>query len=194
MRGLRIAGCVASAAMCVLTGCHHRAPVRAAVPPPPPPTTAEPVMVSVPPPTHRSTVQRGDVLTSSSIPVLHPVRPPKKPPKRARPATQVAVNNAPAAPPPAVSPPPPPPARSLGQLTTSTEDPSVTREAAAQALRREQERIAAIPGAVQAAHASEIEQAKRFVKSASDSWNASDYAATVALSTKARVLLDDLLK
>lgn len=194
MRGLRIAGCVASAAMCLLTGCHHRAPVRAAVPPPPPPASAGPVMVSVPPPTHRLTDESGEIPTRSSIPVINPVRPPKKPPKRTRPATQVATNSAPAATPPVVSPPTPSPASSLGQLTTSTEDSSVTREVAAQALRREKERIAAIPNAVQAAHASEIEQAKRFVKSASDSWNASDYAATVALSTKARVLLDDLLK
>ena len=192
---VRRAGCGAAlAALCLLAGCHHHAAVRTVAPPPPPAANIGPVMVSVPPPTHRSTDVPDGVDTSSTIPVVKPVRPPRKPARRPQPAPVVAANT------PAVTPPqpaaavPPPASVSLGQLTSSTNDPAATRDGAAQALRRERERFAAIPSGVQAAHAAEIDQARRFLKSASESWAASDYAATLALTTKARVLLDDLLK
>ena len=186
----------ALAAVCLLAGCHHHAAVRAVALPPPAPANAGPVMVSVPPPTHRSTDVPAGVATSSDIPVVKPVRPPRKSARRPQPAPPVvAVNNPAAIAVPAPAPVAPPSAAvSLGQLTSSTDDPAATRDGAAQALRRERDRFATIPGPVQTAHATEIEQARRFLKSAADSWNASDYAATLALATKARVLLDELLK
>lgn len=186
----------ALAAVCLLTGCHHHAAVKQTVVLPPPAPNAGPVMVSVPPPTHVSTDASGEVPTRSDIPVVKPVRPPKKAPRRAPPV--VAVNTPPptppAAPQPTASASAAGPTLNLGQLTSSTDDPTVTRDGAAQALRRERDRIAAIPASVQNAHPAEIDQARRFLKAASDSWNAADYAGTLTLTTKARVLLDDLLK
>ena len=178
------------AAVCLLTGCHHRAFVPAMAPPMAPPADAGPVMVSVPPPTHHS----GDVPVTvrSEIPVVKAVKPPRKVTRRTPAQAAVAVNTQSAS----TAPPATPPAASvnLGQLTSSTDDPTATRDAAASALRRERDRMAGISGPVLAAHSNEIEQARRFLKSAADSWNAADYAGTLTLTTKARVLLDDLLK
>ncbi|WP_419803874.1 hypothetical protein [Terriglobus sp.] len=190
-------GCGAALVLaCLLTGCHHHAPVRAVVPPPPPPANAGPVMVSVPPPTHRSTDTPDSIMTSSNIPVVKPVRPPRRSSRRSQAQAPAVAQNGPT--PPAVQPPiastATPPALDLGQLTTSTDDPAATRDGAAQAIRRERDRVRAIPGPVLSAHPTEIDQARRFLKSASDSFSSSDYAAAIALTTKARVLLDDLLK
>ena len=189
--------CVALGLLCLLAGCHRHAPVVTAAPPPPPTASAGPVMVSVPPPTHHSTDTPGEVATSSSIPVVKPVRPPRKPSRRSQPAaTQNPAPNttAVAAVAQPQAPPTPKATQSLGQLTASTDDPAATRDGAAQAIRRERDRIASMPATTQSAHTAEMEQARRFLKSAVDSWNASDYVAALALSTKTRVLLDDLLK
>lgn len=195
MSGRRIAGCVVSASLMLLAGCHHRVPARTTVTPPPLAPAAGPVvMVSVPPPTHHSSDFPGEVPTTSNIPVVKPVKPPKRLPRRSQPSTPPATVTAPpaATPPPAAAAATPTAAQTLGQLTASTNDPAATRAGAAEALRHEHDRFVAIPGAVQASHQSEFDQARRFLKSASDALEASDFVGALALTTKARVLLDDL--
>ncbi|GAA3767922.1 hypothetical protein GCM10022270_30800 [Terriglobus aquaticus] len=130
--------------------------------------------------------------------MVKPVKPTHRVTRRPSPptiATNVPPAGTPAAPTPGTTATSAPAAAvNLGQLTSGTDDPAATRDGAANAMRRERDRLAGINATVQASHPGEIEQARRFLKSASDSWNAADYSATLALTTKARVLLDDLLK
>lgn len=193
MKSRVLTGSAALAASCLLSGCHHRAAVTAIAPPPVAPATAGPVMVSVPPPTHHSGDMPDGVAVRSTIPVVKPVSPPRRIFRRSSPpavASTTPAVTAPTAPVAVAS----APAVNLGQLTSSTDDPAATRDGAANAIRRERDRLAGVSASLQSTHASEVEQARRFLKSASDSWNAADYSATLALATKARVLLDDLLK
>ena len=192
----RLASGAATSLLLLLAGCHHHTVVPVVAAPPAPAVSAGPVLVSVPPPTHRSTDMPDAIPTVSNIPVVKPVKPPRKFMHRPQPAPPAVTANSgatPATPPsPRAATPPPVAAESLGQLTASTDDPSATRDGAAQAIRRQRSRLVALSSSVQAEHSAEVEQLRRFLKSAADSWKAADYTAAITLATKARVLLDDL--
>ncbi len=183
---------VATVLAFTLWGC-VRTPAKVVSTPPPPSIPAGPVMVSVPPPTHRSTSFSVETTSAANIPVVQPVPQPKKKQRRSN-TVIAAATPSPAAAAPVQLSPPAHPVQSLGKLTAETDNPSAARAESEQALRTQLERINTLPSRTQVAHPAEVEQARRFLKDAADSWKAADYADSSALVTKAKVLLDDLLK
>jgi hypothetical protein len=170
----------ALAALLPLTGCAHRAKV-AAVPLPPV------AMVTVPPPTHPTEPLPEEPVAETPV-VLPPPAPPKKPsPPRHR-STPPPVQTAVAAP-------PPPAPIDLGQLTTGGD---ATNSAAMQQtedlMRAQQKRLIGIPTAVVALHTQQIEQARLFLRQADEAWKKLDVEGARTLSTKAKVLLDEVLE
>ncbi len=168
----RAIGLGALGAALLLTGCHRKTVLVAALPPVPPP-----VMITVPPLTHPTEpeaempLEEAEALTDLL---------PRRVVYRFRPWPVQQVVLAPA----------PPPPLELGQLTAG--DTAPLRQQADDLLRSQQRRLNATPTATAALHSQQIEQARLFLKQADDAWQKSDVDGTLTLATKAKVLLDEI--
>ena len=165
-----------------LAGCHRNPKVIAAAAPPPPPLET----VSVPPPTHPTEpMPEAPVIASPDLPLtVPPVRRPQPP--RRRPAPTPQTQTAAAAPAPAPM--------DLGNLTTGGESTNTALlQQTDDLLKAQTRRLNAIPSATIALHSQQIEQARLFLKQASDAWTKQDIEGARTLATKAKVLLDEVL-
>ncbi|WP_157178277.1 hypothetical protein [Terriglobus roseus] len=164
-----------------LAGCHRNPKIVAAATPPPPPVE----MISVPPPSHPTEpLPEEPVIASPELPlVVPPVRRPQPPRRRSTPAappTQTAV----AAPPP----------MDLGNLTTGGESTNTALlQETDDLLKTQTRRLAGISTATIALHTQQVEQARLFLKQASDAWTKQDIEGARTLATKAKVILDEVL-
>ena len=61
-------------------------------------------------------------------------------------------------------------------------------------IHSETQRVNGLQGSFVNDHKADVEQARLYIRQAQESWNASDVEAAHTLATKAKVLLDDLLK
>ena len=179
LRLLVLMGCVVW-----LAGCRHKAATLVV-----PPTAPEiaPVMVSVPPPTHPT-----EPLPAATVPVAEghaPVVPPPKRPHKHKAAPAPPVQVAVVAPPPAAA---AAPAIALGQLSAGGDAGSGLRAETETMLAVQMQRLDRLPTAVAAAHAADVEQARRFLKGADEAWKTGDVEGAHTLVVKAKVLLDDL--
>jgi hypothetical protein len=172
---------VSICAVASLTGCHHKV-VIAATPPPPPVE-----MVSVPPPSHRAEpLPEEPVIASPALTLpVPPVRRPQLPRRRQTaippPPTQTAV----------VAPPP----MDLGNLTTGGESTNTALlQQTDDLLKAQTRRLNAVPTATVVLHTQQIEQARLFLKQASDAWAKQDIEGARSLATKAKVILDEVLE
>ena len=164
-----------------LAGCHRNPKVVSAATPPPPPVE----MVSVPPPSHPTEpIPEEPVIASPELPLtVPPVRRPQPPRRRPAPAppTQTAV----------VAPPP----MDLGNLTTGGESTNTSLlNETDDLLRTQRRRLAAISAATIALHTQQVEQARLFLKQATDAWTKQDIEGARTLATKAKVVLDEVLE
>lgn len=143
-------------------------------------------MVSVPPPTHPTeplpSAAPAVVVTPAPIVVV-----PRKV-RRRKPAPVAPVQVA-VVPPPASA-----PSIVLGQLSAGGEAGSGSRSETEGLLAAQKSRLERLSLAVATAHAADVEQARRFLKSAEEAWKTSDLEGAHTLALKAKVLLDDLTK
>ena len=145
-------------------------------------------MVSVPPPTHPT-----EPLPSTSVPAAAAPFPIVTPPRR--PHRKKAVPAPPPAPPQvAVTTTAPPPSIELGQLSAGGGSGTGLRSETYTLLTTEKLRLEKLPATIAATHAADVEQARRFLKSAEDAWKAGDVEGAHTLAVKAKVLVDDLSK
>ena len=63
-----------------------------------------------------------------------------------------------------------------------------------QAVAAQKQRLDKLPAPVVATHGTEVEQVRRFLRSAEDAWNTGDVEGAHTLAAKAKVMLDDLQK
>ena len=176
--GLRI---VLSLLVLTLAGCHRNPKVVAVVAPPPPPLET----VDVPPPSHPTEpLPEEPVIASPDLPLtVPPVRRPQPP--RRRPAPAPPTQTAAATPAPAPM--------DLGNLTTGGESTNTALlQQTDDLLKAQTRRLNAIPTATIALHTQQVEQARLFLKQASDAWAKQDIEGARTLATKAKVLLDEV--
>lgn len=180
----RLAAPLALASLLVLAGCRHRQPKLAAAVPLPP--DIHPVMVSVPPPTHPT-----EPLPEPEKSVVQEVIPPPPPPKKVRKKRAVPVPPAPAAPVQVAAATPP---ISLGQLSAGGDAGSALRSETEQLAAAQKQRLDHLPAPLAAAHTTEVDQVRRFLKGADSAWQSGDVEGAHTLALKAKILLDDLLR
>lgn len=176
MRLARLGLCLGFCCL-LIAGCHRRSVVIA--PPAPPP----PAMVSVPPPTHRTEPLPGIPLEEIANPELQISRRslPRFRPLHATKAQLAGLKPLPAP-------------IDLGQLTVGGETANTTlRQQTEDLLRSQQRRLATLPRSIVGLHTHQVQQAKLFLKQADEAWAKQDVEGTRTLSTKAKVLLDELL-
>ncbi len=181
----------------LLSGCHRHAKQVFALPPAPP--EIAPVMVSVPPPTHPT-----EPLPAPIKPVVTVAPPPEKPAKkpsrirRVPPATTAIQPPASGLPAPAqtasAATPPAAPPISLGQLSAGGETAGNLRQQTIDLIHSQTQRVSGLQNAFVNEHKDDVEQTRLYIRQAQESWNTSDVEAAHTLATKAKVLLDDLLK
>ena len=179
-----------------LAGCHRHSKQVLALPPAPPETA--PVMVSVPPPSHPT-----EPLPATPRPVMA-VAPPKEKPARkpsrtrrtpsAATAPAATANTAPAATPPVQTATASTPAISLGQLSAGGETTGTLRQQTINLIHSQTQRVNGLQASFINDHRTDVEQTRQYIRQAQEAWNTSDVEAAHTLATKAKVLLDDLLK
>jgi hypothetical protein len=82
----------------------------------------------------------------------------------------------------------------LGNLTTGGESTNAAlRQETDDLLKTQTRRLSSIPSATVVLHTQQIEQARLFLKQASDAWNQQDIEGARTLATKAKVLMDEVL-
>ncbi len=166
-----------------VTGCRHRQPKPLAIVPPPP--DIRPAMVSVPPPTHPS-----EPLPEPEKPVVVEITPPPPPPKKVRKKRSLPV--APPTPAPVQVAAAEPPI-SLGQLSAGGDAGTGLRSETEQTMASQKQRLDRLPAPLASAHATDVDQVRRFLKGAETAWQAGDVEGAHTLALKAKILLDDLL-
>lgn len=100
----------------------------------------------------------------------------------------------------AIANPPPPlplplPLRSsIGQLTTSSEVSSQTRQQTEDLIAKVQQRLKSLSADTQQQHHDQVDRVRLFTKQAQDAWKSGDVEGANTLATKASVLIDDILR
>ncbi len=166
----------------LVTGCRHKAKV-AAPPPLPPPS---PVAL-VPAPESPTRVQPLPV-TPLPTPAAQPQ--PKK--KKKKPVVVTPV-----APPPAevaLNTPPPPPVDVVGSLTAGGDAAPAAKQKASTAINDVEKQLAGLSAATLEAQRDGVTRVKNFLRQAHDALRSGDAEGALTLASKAKVLLDDLLK
>ncbi len=175
-------------ACALTTGCRHRAQV-AAMPPLTPPSSVP----LVPAPEPATPPQVASVPVSPAPMPSRPVQPKAAKPRKKQPAV---------APPPApapvevasAAPPPPPPAAVIGALSEGGNAAPAEQQKAAEAITAVEKRLAELPSSTLDAQRDGITRVRNFLRQANDALKIGDADGAWTLATKARVLLDDLLK
>ncbi len=88
----------------------------------------------------------------------------------------------------------PPPSIELGQLSAGGDSGTGLRAETNTLLTTQKLRLEKLPATIGATHAADVEQARRFLKSAEDAWKTGDVEGAHTLAVKAKVLIDDLSK
>ena len=176
-----------------LAGCHRHARQTLALPPAPP--EIAPVMVSVPPPTHPT--EPLPAQPKAVVTIVAPAEKPRRRPAKPRKTTATVpppIASTPAAPPPvqtaAVTPPP----INLGTLSAGGDSSNNSRQETTDLIHAQTQRIVGLQSTFVNDHKADVEQARLYLRQAQDAWSSSDVEAARTLATKAKVLLDDLLK
>ncbi|QEE29499.1 hypothetical protein FTW19_16740 [Terriglobus albidus] len=182
-----------AAACIVIQGCKHSPKaVQAATAPV---ITAPPIQV--PPATVRDAERRAE----ADIPAPPPPAPPKQeepqhPPKtqgRRRPQTQPTTT-----PPPTQSAstgtPAPDTASVIGELSTGGDTSAQARQQAAELIAATQRRLEGLSGSVAGSHKTAVDQIKDFLLKAREALKAGDVDGANTLTTKAKLLLDDIAR
>lgn len=166
-----------------LTGCMHRHPL--AVPPIPPPVLIDLAMTDTGGPLELDS----EDLDSIPLPSMTP-HPPRKP--RPKPLPVEAAPNEVAS----VAPPPAPPVDEtlIGSLTSGGSDSSDRQHKAFDAITALEKSLAAVPQAKVRTQRGGVAQVQNFVRRAKGALKSGDSDGALTLATKARVLLDDLMK
>jgi hypothetical protein len=177
-RGLRLG--VLAAACLLLAGCRHK--VKAVVPQP---ATAPVPIEKVPEPANPPEIAQVP-LTPAPLPAVKvPAKKVKKPRKKAIPVVPVEVASA--APAPA-------PGATIGALTIGGDEKPERKQQAAGMISELEKRLAGVPAGVLESQKEGIARVRHFEKEARGALDSGDVEGAVTLLTKARVLLDDLVK
>lgn len=180
---------VVLAAACLgTTGCWFHRAKAAATPPLPPPVTVplEPTPEPATPPQVASVPE-----TPAPLPT-QPVQPKvKKPKKKVDPA---AATPAPGAPVEVASAGPPPAESVIGALTAGGDASPAQQQKATDAIATVEKRLAEVPAATLKNQEDGVKRVQNFLRQAHEALKMGDAEGAMTLATKAKVLLDDLLK
>jgi hypothetical protein len=176
-----------TAALAALTGCHHRTQVAAVTLPAPPPAGSVPLL---PAPQAENPPQLKTVPVPPVPLPSQPVQPKPRKPKRkvepppAQPAApvQVAVNE------------PPPAAAVIGSLTEGGEEAPQEQHKAEDAIVEVEKRLAGVSAGTLESQKGGVTRVRSFLRQAREALKTGDADGALTLATKAKVLLDDLLK
>ena len=176
--------CLVVAAVCACaTGCRHK-PNAAVAPPVPPQVTV--ALVPAPEPANTPQVQTVPVV-ETPVP-KNPVQP--KPKKRKK-----KVETAPPPPPVQVaSAAPVPDASVIGALTAGGDAAPAAKQSAADEISGVEKRLAGLSAQTQKDQEAGLAKVKAFLRQAHEALKTGDADGAETLATKAKVLLDDLLK
>jgi type IV secretory pathway VirB10-like protein len=182
-RGLQLLGI---AALCFgANGCWlHRTKV-APQPPPLPPTT----VALVPAPEPATPPQIPTVPLAATPLPTKPVQPRVKKPKKVEPADSGAPVQMASAVTPA-----PPDANLIGSLTAGGAAAPAEQVKAAEAITAVEKRLGGLPASTLEAQKDGVTRVRSFLRQAHEALNSGDADGALTLATKAKVLLDDLLK
>ncbi|NUQ29318.1 MAG: hypothetical protein HOQ35_12490 [Acidobacteriaceae bacterium] len=184
------------AAACIMTqGCKHSPKaVQAATAPV---VTAPPIQV--PPAAVRDAERRAEADV--------PAPPPPAPPKQEEPQHTVRTQRRPQRPqtqPTTTTPPPtqsastgtpvPDTASVIGELSTGGDTSSQARQQAAELIAATQRRLEGLSGSVTGSHKTAVDQIKDFLLKAREALKAGDVDGANTLTTKAKLLLDDIAR
>jgi hypothetical protein len=172
----------AIAVVCVgLAGCRHRTQV-AAMPPLPPP--GEVPLVSAPEPAKPPLVASVPV---PGVPLPKRAAQPKatKPKKKAEPAPLPEL---------VASATPPPVASVIGSLSAGGDEVTEQKKQAAEAMAEVEKRLAGLAAATVASQKEGLARVRNFLRQAHEAYSSGDADGALTLATKAKVLLEDLLK
>ena len=164
-----------------LAGCRHKAPVIA--PPPPPPTAPVPLEKAPGPPLIASVPTEPAPLPEKTVPVKKVKKPRKKAPPAPVPTpapVEVASSGL-------------PPANVIGTLTTGEASPA-RRQEAIDLLTALDKRIGGLPTDWKEKQKDGVVRVRYFESQAQVALKGGDAEGAVTLATKAKLLLDDLLK
>ena len=179
-KGVRVF--VMTAAVLGAVGCHHRTKPTP-IPVPPPATVA---LAPTPEPTNPPQVQ-SEPVTPTPLP-SKPVQPKVKKVKK--------KIEAPPPPPPVLvaSAPPPPEATVIGALTVGGEDAPAEKQRASETIVAVEKRLSGLPAATLDSQKEGLARVHNFLRQAHEALSSGDALGASTLATKAKVLLDDLLK
>ncbi len=165
------------------TGCHRRTRLAAPPPLPPPPKVA--LMPAGEPETSEVSAQPLPRIPAPTKAVQPKIRRPKKiePVEPPPPPVQVATAE-----------PPPDGAAVIGSLTTGGPAAPAEQQRAGAAIVEVEKRLAGVPAAALDAQKDGMARVRNFLKQAHDALSSGDADGAMTLATKAKVLLDDLLK
>jgi hypothetical protein len=174
---------VLTAASVAATGCHRRTKLA-----PPPP---------LPPPVKVALLPAGDPGTSEVVTKPLPAIP--APTKAVQPKIRKPKKIEPVEPPPApvqvaASEPPPDGAAAIGSLTTGGAAAASEQQKVGAAISEVEKRLAGVPAATIDAQKDGMARVRNFLKQAHEALSSGDADGAMTLATKAKVLLDDLLK
>ena len=182
--GLRVL--LAAGLLMLVTGCRHK--VKVAAIPLPPPTTVPLVPAPEPATPPRLPTEPVSPAPLPTQPVQPKVKKPKKKPE------VVPVTPAPVAPVVVASVAPPPDASVIGALTAGGDASPEQRQKASDAIGEVEKRLAGLSTDTLKNQETGIVRVKFFLKGAHDALGKGDAEGSITLATKAKVLLDDLLK
>ena len=178
---------VATAAWCaVLTLCVCGCQKRVKAPPPLPPIK-EPVALATPPVPEYPPMIEPPVVKMPPVPMASGAHLRRE---RRRPYTK------PVAPEPAqvTSAEPPGEDLAIGALTSGGEANSRSQQEAAEMIAANEKRLSALPAQIVEEQKAQISKVKNFQRQAQEALNSGDVEGAKTLATKAKLLLDDLLK
>jgi hypothetical protein len=165
------------------TGCHRR--TKLAPPPPLPPPVRVELMPAGEPETSEVSAQPLPAIPAPRKAVQPKVRKPKKIEPVVAPPAPVQV---------AAAEPQPDGAAAIGSLTTGGAAAPAEQQKAAAAIAEVEKRLGGLSAATLDAQKDGIVQVRNFLKQAHDALSSGDADGAMTLATKARVLLEDLLK
>ena len=183
-----------AAACIVAQGCKHSPKaVQAATPPV---ITAPPIQV--PPATVRDAERRAE----ADIPAPPPPAPPKQEEpqhpartqrRQQRPQTQPTTTPPPTTQSASTGTPAPDAASVIGELSTGGDTSAQARQQAAELIAAQQRRLDGLSGTVAGSHKTAVDQIKDFLLKAREALKAGDVDGANTLTTKAKLLLDDIV-
>jgi hypothetical protein len=179
----RLARVMLAGMVCVgAAGCRHKVTPAPVIPPPTPVVVATPPVPSTP---AQLPTETAGTAPLGTVPVV-PGKPAKKVAKKVAPApapVEVA----------AATPPPPPPIE-IGTLTAAGSDTGANRKSASELLAANEKRLVGLSASVKDKQKDQVGRVRSFQAEGIKALRDGDSDAAMNLATKAKVLLDEMVK